>query len=160
MTRPNPADELGALLVPTEAWHDVGPGHLALHRGEEAVGHLDPDLRAALAGGTHRRPSLLGYGDPGDLVVKELGVAGRDEREDPKQDRDRHPARAEPTASLGEHRLDLLDRIERLGHHQVRPGFELALEPIPFGRRVGGGRVERDGFRGVFDSEQFFKFRE
>ena len=44
-----------------------------------------------------------------------------------------------------EHRLDLLDRVERLGHHQVRAGRELALEAVPLGRRVGGGRVERAG---------------
>ena len=30
------------------------------------------------------------------------------------------PRRTEPSPGLGEHRLDLLDRVERLGHHQVR----------------------------------------
>ena len=72
-------------------------------------------------------------------------MAGRDQREDAEQDRDRDAARTEAAARLREHRLDLLDRVERLGHHQVRPGGELALEAIPLGRRVGGGRVERAG---------------
>ena len=145
MARPDPADELGALLVAPEARHDVGPGDLALHRGQEAVGHLDADLRAALAGRAHRLPGLVGDRDAGDLVVEELGVAGRDQRQDAEQDRDRDAARPEATARLREHRLDLLDRVERLGHHQVRPGRELALEPIPLGRRVGGGRIEGAG---------------
>ncbi len=36
-------------------------------------------------------------------------------------------------------------RVERLGHHHVRPSRELAFEPVPLGRRVGGGRIERTG---------------
>ena len=72
-------------------------------------------------------------------------MAGRDERQDAEQDRDRDAARPEAAPRLREHRLDLLDRVERLGHHQVRPGRELALEAVPLGRRVGGGRIERAG---------------
>ena len=145
MPRPDPADELGALLVAPEARHDVGPGDLALHRGQEAVGHLDADLRAAFAGRAHRLAGPVGDRDPGDLVVEELGVAGRDQRQDAEQDRDRDAARPEATARLREHRLDLLDRVERLGHHQVRAGRELPFEAIPLGRRVGGGRIEGAG---------------
>ena len=89
VARPDPPDELRALLVPAEARHDVRPGNLALHRGQEVVGHLDPDLRAALAGGSHRRPRLVGDRDPGHLVVEELGVPGRDERQHPEEDRHR-----------------------------------------------------------------------
>ena len=74
-------------------------------------------------------------------------MAGRDQRQDAEQDRDRDAARTEPAARLREHRLDLLDRVERLGHHQVRPGRELAFEAIPLGRRIGGGRIERAGDR-------------
>ena len=74
-------------------------------------------------------------------------MAGGDERQHAEQDRDRHAARSEPPAGLGEHRLDLLDGVERLGHHQVRTRRELPFEPIPLGRRVGGGRIERTGDR-------------
>ncbi len=74
-------------------------------------------------------------------------MAGRDQRQDAEQDRDRDAARPEAAARLREHRLDLLDRVERLGHHQVRPGRELALEAVPLGRRVGGGRIEGAGDR-------------
>ena len=72
-------------------------------------------------------------------------MAGRDQRQHAEQDRDRDAAGPEATTRLREHRLDLLDRVERLGHHQVRPGRELAFEAIPLGRRIGGGRIERAG---------------
>ena len=79
--------------------------------------------------------------------MEELGVTGRHEREHTEEDRDGQTARSKPPTGLGEHRLDLLDRVERLGHHQVRPGLELALEPLPFGRRIGRRRVEGAGDR-------------
>ena len=51
-------------------------------------------LRAALAGRAHRRPRLVGDRDPGHLVVEELGVARRDERQDAEQHRHREPGLA------------------------------------------------------------------
>ena len=96
----DPADQPGALLVAPEARHDVRAGDLALDRGEQAIGHLDADLRAALAGRAHRGPRLVGDDDPGHLVVEELGVAGRHERQHAEQDRDREAARPEPPARL------------------------------------------------------------
>ena len=74
-------------------------------------------------------------------------MTGRHERQHAEEDRDGQAARPEPPTGLGEHRLDLLDGVERLGHHQVRPGRELALEPVPFGRRIGRRRVEGAGDR-------------
>ena len=71
---------------------------------EEREALLEPDLRAALAGGVHRRPRLVGDRDAGHLVVEELGVAGALERQDAEQqrDRERRPRRsaAAPRANI------------------------------------------------------------
>ena len=67
------------------------------------------------------------------------------QREDPEQDRDREPVRAESPLRLGEHGLDLGQVVQRLGHDQVGAGGELALEAVPLGCGVGGRRVEGAG---------------
>jgi hypothetical protein len=48
---------------------------------------------------------------------------------------------------LVEHRLDLLDRIQRLGHDEMGARGQLALEAVPLGRRLGRRRVEGAGDR-------------
>ncbi len=57
------------------------------------------------------------------------------------------PPRAEAAAGLGQHRLDLRDVVERLGHHQVRARGKLALQAVPLGGRVVGGGIEGGGDR-------------
>ena len=61
-------------------------------------------------------------------------MAGRDERQHAEQHGHREAARPEAPARLGEHRLHLGDRVERLGHDEVGAGVELALQALPLGR--------------------------
>ena len=108
---------------------------------------VKPDLGAVLAGLLERGAGRVGDRDAGHLVVQELRVARALQREDAEQDRQRDTARTEPPLRLREHRLDLLDAVQRLGHHEVGASGDLALEPVPLGRGVGGGRVEGAGDR-------------
>jgi hypothetical protein len=79
--------------------------------------------------------------------VEEFRVPGRNEREHAEKHRNGEAARTEAPARLLEHRLDLLDRVQRLGHHQVRAGGQLALQAVPLGGRVGRRRIEGAGDR-------------
>ena len=145
--RLDPSDELGGLLVAAEARHEVGPGDERAGLVQERQRQFQADLRPAIAGRGHRRPGLVGDRDPRHLVVQELGVPCALERQQPEQDRDREAARPEPAAGLRVHRLDLADRVERLGHDEMGAGGQLAFEAIPLGRTVGGRRVEGAGDR-------------
>ena len=76
------------------------------------------------------------------LVVEELRVARALQWQHAKEQRDGKPTRPEAAARLGEHGLDLAFPEERLGHHQVRTGLELAGQPIPLPGRIRGGGIE------------------
>ena len=75
--------------------------------------------------------------------MQELGMAGADERQHAKQERDRESALSEPSPRLAQHRLDLAEVVQRLGHDQVGSGGELLLQSVPLRLLVRGGRIER-----------------
>ena len=54
-----PADQLGRLLVPPEAGHDVGSGDACPDVVEQCQGHVQADLGAPVAGRPQGRPDRV-----------------------------------------------------------------------------------------------------
>ena len=88
-----PADQLGGLLVPAEARHDVGPGDecVDLFEERERSARARPRRRARRPRAAPSR-AASGIVMPGHLVVQELRVARALERQDAEQHRQREPA--------------------------------------------------------------------
>src|SRR3712207_2220422 len=114
-------------------WRPPGP------RGEHRGGAPTPRGRPPRcpAGGPPPHPLEHGVGDrhPGHLVGQELGVPERDQRPDPRDDRD--PELLHP----GEEPVELVEVEDRLGDGELRPRVHLPGEAPELALEVGGGGV-------------------
>src|ERR1041385_4431887 len=127
----NAVEHVEAVLVAAERRHQVNTVGEVARLAQQLAGQLDADLLALVARFVHAAPDGLGNLDARHLVVQELGVPERLERQDANEDRHLGHA-AEPV----EEALPALEFVHRLRHHVLPAGFDLLREAVELRREI------------------------